>query len=258
MNKALISIFVLLFVNQHAIALFQNNDEYEFEEVIVTGSRITDTYDIYEIPAVRLVKRADFMIQEIRIVSDSRKEEMRRDEIHKTIFNLLKMSEKTEVFTLGTGEDIFVPLDRSNYKLVIEALESKTDTSQTRLLVKASLDQKASANQISSAIHDFIEKADLVGRAEILKTDELGLSIVNPERYRSELLQKLAADIRSTTAVFGEDYRVTIEGLNYPVLWERQGLATMVLYIPYNYEIVPKEYPRGPYNLVWDCCSMRT
>jgi len=213
-------------------------DEFDVEEVIVTGSRITD-YRPEEIPAVTLPKRADFMIQKVRVISDTRKSDVRKEEIYATIFKLMEKAEKSNIFTLGTGEDYFVPLTKSNFKLQLQAHRHKPDTSLTHLLVKAALDQKASANEISTSIKNFIKNAEIAGRTEVLPAGNLGLSIVRPEKYRKELIRKIAADARSAAEAFGSDYRITLKGLESPLQWERQGLDTMALFIPYEYDIVP-------------------
>jgi hypothetical protein len=50
------------------------------EEVVVAGIRASSD-DFYEIPAVTIKKNADFLIQSIRLVNDSRSPELRRTEI---------------------------------------------------------------------------------------------------------------------------------------------------------------------------------
>ena len=47
------------------------------EEIVVTGSRID--VDYYEMPAVTITKKADFLVQSIRLINDSRSPDLRRD-----------------------------------------------------------------------------------------------------------------------------------------------------------------------------------
>ena len=110
------------------------DDGYGLEEVIVTGSRMAE-YRPDVIPAVTLAKRADFMIQKVRIISDTRKADLRREEIYQTIKNLLKKAKDSKMFSLGTGEDYFVPLTENNYRLSLSNHRRKPDTSMTYLLV---------------------------------------------------------------------------------------------------------------------------
>lgn len=179
------------------------------------------------------------MIQRIQVVNDTRKEDMRENEIYSTIKALLDAAQKSKAFTLGTGDDVFVPLTEENYKLPLQESQDKVDTSFTYLLVKAALDSKSKANMIAEEIRSFIKNAKLVGRTEVEAKGDLGLSIVHPERYRQDVLKLIANDVKMSLSAFGEGYRVELEGLEWPLLWERQGLATMSLYIPYSYKIVP-------------------
>src|SRR5690242_9771986 len=57
------------------------------EEIVVTGMR-SGGYN--EMPAVTIKKPADFLVQEIRLVNDSRSPELRKKEIISTIDSMLK------------------------------------------------------------------------------------------------------------------------------------------------------------------------
>jgi hypothetical protein len=210
----------------------------DLEEIIVTGSRA------YNLPAVTLVKRADFMIQELRITNDTRQEQQREQEIYETIAGLLKKAKATNVFTLGTGEAVFTPLTTENYRVPLEEDDDRDDASQTYILIKAPLKQDASPNQIADSIRDFIRNAKMVGRTEVEADDELGLSILNPERYRYELIDLVAADAKRTASAFGPEYRLHIRTFDEPLQWQRQGLDAMALYIPYKFDIVPAGDPK--------------
>ncbi len=54
------------------------------EEVVVTGIRASMD-DFYDVPAVTIRKDADFLVQNIRLVNDSRAPELRKTEIIETI-----------------------------------------------------------------------------------------------------------------------------------------------------------------------------
>ena len=51
---------------------------------------------------------------------------------------------------------------------------------------------------------------------------QVGVSIVDPEKYRYELLEKIATDSRSVKRIFGEDYRIAISGLASESVWSGQ------------------------------------
>lgn len=229
---------LIFFSSITAQAQDPDQGNHDLEEIIVTGSAILD-WEPDIIPAIRLVKKADFMIQQIRIFNDTRKAEQRADEIYKTISNMLKAAENSSTFTLGTGDDVFVKLTAENYQLPLSEISSKEDAEYTDLLVKAPIHERTEPNAVAKEIRDFISLAEVDGRSEVVATGEMGLSIIKPERYRKDVIALIAKDVQQTLSAFGDNYSVRLEGMEYPLLWERQGLATMALYIPYSYTIVP-------------------
>ena len=89
--------------------------EEAIQEIIVTGSRLLD-YN--EMPAVTLVKTADFLAQEIRISNDSRSPEIRRKEIYQSIDNLIKASKKANNIELSYGEGFLTDINLNDESFV--------------------------------------------------------------------------------------------------------------------------------------------
>jgi hypothetical protein len=83
----------------------------------------------------------------------------------------------------------------------------------------------------------FIDKARVVGRTEIDSEDEIALSVVNPERYRYEIVPKIAEDARKLQASIGGACKVNLSGLASRVSWERTDVAELTLYLPYKVEL---------------------
>ena len=79
-----------------------------------------------------------------------------------------------------------------------------------------------------------------VGRALLEADDDLTLSVVNPDQYRSQVVDLVAADARATAARLGSEYAVEARGLDRPVEWSRASLTEVFLYVPYSYTVVPK------------------
>jgi hypothetical protein len=62
----------------------------QLEEIVVTGSRV----ESYDMPAIAVVKQADFLVQNIRLINDSRSPDLRRQEIFGTIERMLASAER--------------------------------------------------------------------------------------------------------------------------------------------------------------------
>lgn len=234
--KALITVIISVMFIQMSYA-----QEANFEEVVVTGIQFVDYFDDEEIPAIKLLKKADSILLEVVITNDSRKAEMRADEIYKTLKNMITESDKYKNIMLGYGNGVFRPLNTENYKNLILAKDvKKTDTTHTTIFVKTPLEgQKNSSQKLIKDIKKFIKGVSVSGRTELIRDDEPILTIINPEKYRYELIEKISSDTKKVTSSFGEGYEVIVQGLQQPLVWERASIDEMNLFIIYRYQVVP-------------------
>jgi len=226
MRRALVALATL--------ALGRSAQAQVLEEIVVTAQRSMS----YEgVPAVTIRKPADFLVQGIRLVNDSRSPDLRKSEIIGTIDGLLKRAAELRNVALSYGEGFLVPIDLSSDALQIIEDQKRSDTSVVNIYVKVTLTEKDDTKKRISDLRAFIKQAKLVGRTEIESTGDVGLSIVNPEKYRSELLARIAEDNVNVSRAMGKKCDVTVGGLERRIEWQRTGVAELTLYIPYSVEI---------------------
>src|SRR5690606_4304492 len=154
------------------------------EEIVVTGIRASEMYEA--MPAVTLKKTADFMVQRITIVNDSRSEEQRNTEIRETLQNLSNGAKKHNGLQISYGDDYLQPLDPKDPSLVFRQ-DSRTDTSIFYLSVKQKINPEKSPILQKDELIKFIKGTSKSGRTEIDIPSGIDLSIVSPERYRNEI-----------------------------------------------------------------------
>lgn len=208
-------------------------------EVIVTAMRReSDSFD-ERVPAVGLKRVADFAVQEASIVGDTRDAGKRIGEVYQMIENAIRLAPKHSV-QLAYGQRTVEPLTSQNYKSLVLGGAGRPDTSRAVFLIKVPLNGPTSGVMAEKKIADFIKAVEPVGRAEFSETDDLTLSVVAPDQYRSAVADAIATDARMIAAKFGPDYGVEIEGLSRPVEWTRASLSEVLLYIPYKLVVVPK------------------
>ncbi len=207
------------------------------QEIVVTGSRITGDDD--RMPAVGLRRTADFAIQPIVVTGDTREPDTRHEEIYQTIRKAIETAGSQGV-QLAFGEVVVEPLTLANYRDLTLAKDNRPDTNRIELLVKAPLSGSNDAREATARIDRFLKSIKPVGRALIDTSDDLTLSIVAPNQYRSDIGNKVAEDAAAMASKFGPGYAVEVRGLNRPVEWARAGLTEVLLYIPYELVIVPK------------------
>lgn len=208
------------------------------DEIMVTGSRIQSLDDDERLPVVGLKRTADFAIQQVSIIGDTREEQKRRDEIFAMIRNAIELAGRRGDIDLATGSTSVEALTLANYRNLPLSSDGRPDTDRATFLVKTRLtgtDAKAALDRIAA----FIKAVPTVGRAEMRAAGDLTLSIVGPDQYRGQIVDLVAADARATAARLGPEYGVEASGLDRPVEWTRASLTEVFLYVPYRYTVVP-------------------
>ncbi|HEY1606930.1 MAG TPA: TonB-dependent receptor [Allosphingosinicella sp.] len=207
-------------------------------EIVVTGTRVRSDNDD-SIPAIGLRRVADYAIQQVDVVGDTRDPQKRRDEIFQMIRGAIALAPKSSGVELATGDLVVEPLTLDNYRNLPLHADNRPDTDKTSFLVKTRLAANGDAKAALDRISAFIKAVPTVGRAEMRPSGDLTLSIVAPDQYRSRIIDLVAADAKATAAKLGPDYAVEAKGLDRPVEWSRASLTEVFLYVPYSYTIVP-------------------
>jgi len=205
-------------------------------EIVVTGSRVSGD-DYSGIPAITLERRADFLVQEIRLTNDTRAADARRKELYQTIRDLVADAAKKPGMALGYGDEFLIPITSDNYEIPLQSVGQRPDTSSTELYVKVALGSNDDVSKALAALSAFISKARVTGRTEIQPKDDVALSIVNPERYRFEIITQISADAKKLQNAVGSQCRVGISGLSNRVSWQRSDVSQLTLYIPYEIQL---------------------
>lgn len=210
-------------------------------EIIVTAQRREgEGYD-ERVPAIGLRRAADFAVQEVVVAGDTRESAKRRNEIFAMVKAAIELAAKRGNIELATGEMVVEPLTLTNYRDLPLRNDGRPDTDRTTFLVKTKLTPNMDAKTALDRIDSFIKAVPAVGRAEMKAVDDLTLSVVQPDSYRSAIVDLVAADAHAMAAKMGPDYAVEARGLDRPVEWSRASTTEVFLYVPYTYAIVPRK-----------------
>lgn len=214
------------------------------QEVVVTGARRGAYLNAIDTgqgsrPIINLKRTADYSVQVVRIVGDTRETAPRRAEIYAMIEKAIGLA-ATHGVELATGDYIVEPLTLANYKNLPLMNAGRSDTDQVTFLVKAKLVPGMDAKTALERITNYIKAVPAVGRAEMLPIGGLTLSVVSPDQYRTQIVDLIAADAKAMAAKFGPDYGVEVTGLDRPVEWARASLTEVFLYLPSTYTVRPK------------------
>ena len=109
----------------------------QLEEIVVTASMRDGGY--YEMPAVTVTKQADFLVQNIRLLNDSRSPDLRKTEILSTIENLLTRAKAMKGMALSYGQGFLEPINLDDESLQLIEDHQRTDTSYVDIYAKVAL-----------------------------------------------------------------------------------------------------------------------
>lgn len=222
-----------------ALSMIAFSANAQVEEIVVTGMR-SDGYG--EMPAVTIKKPADFLVQEIRLVNDSRSPDLRKKEILSTIDAMLKRASANKRIALSYGDGFLEPVNLNDESLQIIEDKRRADTSIIDIFVKTTLAAGDNTKERIAELRKFITDARLTGRTEIEPLGDIGLSIVDPERYRYGILEKIAQENARMIQAMGGKCRIKLAGLEGRVQWERTDVAELTLFIPYRAEVTECVY----------------
>jgi len=209
----------------------------EPEELIVTTVRT----DKITIPGASLRRPADYMLQQIKVSNDSPDEKVRKDEILQTLHLMENAAARDKGIELALLADYrtVVPM-----KPDIAALKltrgNRVDTSEVTVCIKVRVIPGAgNAPVLFERLRSFPSSIKPAGRSAIDVSGTPELTIINPDQYREQVVKLYAADSRLVTSALGADYRVVTRGIDRQLQWVRDGLVNVVIYIPYEYEVIP-------------------
>jgi len=211
------------------------------DEIIVTGSRAIE-WDPDDVPVIQLERRADNLIVAVQVVNDTRDAPGRRDEITRTLRAMARAAAGREDIDLSIEDDgTLVPLTEDMVSTLTLGMDpGRSDTSVASLVVKTPIREGDTLDAASERIEAFVESIDPVGRSLADVDGDWQLSVVNPAQYRAPILAAIAADARTTSAVFGEGYAVQVEGMSNRVTWRQSGPLDLALFIPYDMTVTPR------------------
>ena len=92
----------------------------ELEEIVVTGERASGD-DYSRMPSVVMQRRADFLVQSIRLTNDTRAEDARRKELYQTIRDMLIDAAKRPGLALSYGDEFLIPITPKDYEVPLDA-----------------------------------------------------------------------------------------------------------------------------------------
>jgi len=209
------------------------------DEIIVTGSRYS-AYEELTAPHIFEKRRADFVIVELEVRSDTRDYSTRRNEIRDALRALEGRARQGSTTLVLTDEEngLVRPFSLASAEEIIRG-DNRPDSSVITIRLRTPVGADDTLEAINERLERFVSGATKPGRVEM----EMGdgeLTLVDPEQYREGLVRAIAADGQAAAAAFGAGYGVVVTGLDRRVAWQRTGDLELTLFINYAMSIGPQ------------------
>ena len=207
------------------------------EEIVVTGSRIQARH----IPATSIKRHADFLLLKVGVSNDSRDYQTRRNEIYATLRAMRDAAARDKSIELSVIRDdnVVLPLKLDDATLDFSS-STGPGTLDTTINIKIPIDPgTTNGAELVEKLRAFVSGIKPVGRTDVSDDEETQVSVVNVAQYRAPVIQLFADDVKRITTALGGDYRVVARGLDQPIQWVRDGTLDVVIFVPYEYDVVP-------------------
>jgi len=216
----------------------------DLEEIVVTGSRLS-RYSSDQVPSVTLNRKADFVLINYDFICDTRDARKRKKELVTTLEDLISKAKKRDDIELSTLVEYEDDYDTLYFPIPFEIVDEeligpqygRNDTSLIKLIIKTPINDSIDSLEAAlDKIEAFIGSVKMTGRSEAVENGDAQLSIVNVERYRSELISEILKNVHAQKGVLGGN-SVELSGLENVVRWERTGVLDLKIYIPYKISV---------------------
>ncbi|MCX7358675.1 MAG: hypothetical protein NT015_11140 [Alphaproteobacteria bacterium] len=209
------------------------------EEIVVTGARL-ERYEELVLPAITMTRRADAVLANATVWSDSRDAEVRTREIRATLEDMARRARASDVTISLLQDDVLRPFT-VDLAMRLSAYGGRADSSQVVVQLRtATRGGDDTLDATRGRFTRFVESISENGRASVeFDEDELQLTVIDLPQYRAPLMAAIVADGRNVASAMGEGFRPEISGLESPVAFRRNGDLDLTLFVNYSLRVVP-------------------
>lgn len=186
-------------------------------------------------PPIVVKKRADFLLLAISLTNDTQEPEHRRDEVYITLRSMISGVPKASGIELLTDDNV---LTADNYNIPLTPLAGRIYVSRVALYARVPLGESDDVGSVAEMLHAFAKSIKGAGRTEVA-IGALGMGIRNPEKYRYDVIQAIAADVKKLRDMFGDGFEIVVKGLDTRLQWQRSSVSEVEFYLPFKYEVYP-------------------
>lgn len=216
------------------------------DEIIVTAMRYVDRFEETALPAVTLTRRADAVILDVTIESDSRDAAQRRTELQQTLTEIERRARVGGPVSVGllregpqgeAGETSFAAFTLEDAMATLHN-GARPDTTRARMVLRTPVGANDTLKDCIKRLSGFLANVPKPGRVLTME-GQPNLSLVNPGQYRAAVIAAIIADGRTALALAGPGHGLQISGLERRIAWRRADDLNLTLFVPHSWLIAP-------------------
>lgn len=188
-------------------------------------------YDGAKTTAVSVEMNADYVAIPLSIGSNQRDSEDRFAEIRNAQNLILAKAKKQDGILAHKGPISLSPQPRSKLESISSHSYSRSSIAQFHIMAK--LEENGDVYTCATRIRQFLDSIKMPPKTEIY-LDPIQLVIANPEQYRKEILTKISQDVAFVKQSIQSSGKVSITGLEQPVLVRQVDDQKVELFINYS------------------------
>ena len=188
--------------------------------------------------AVALTMPADFVSVPIRVFSDQKNTTLAYEETRQAIELIAKKVKDNGQFHISMGVASLAQY-RGGYGISSGSWSQPAASSEIYLLVPITKDHDNIFSAGAQAAR-FMEGINLPGKAKY-ELGKLQLAVDNPEQYRSKLLGLISQEIKKTREAMSREGKVTIKGLESPVMVRQADDRHVQLFLNYSLALMTEK-----------------
>ncbi len=185
-----------------------------------------------EIVATTLEKKADYVALPITLTNDRSDTKLKYDELKKSVRLLENRVKKEPKIILYRG-----PVFQPNYNYSKFSFSSSGKKSSLTMYVLFQINDNTDIFDASAKLESVIRNLSFPGDTD-LDIESISLGVMEPEKYRKELLEKIQSHIQETASVLKNSQKITVSGLEKPVRVVQSGGTKVNLFIDYELSII--------------------
>ena len=188
------------------------------------------------IPQVSIIVRADFVLFSVRYETATRSADARETELATVFKTVTDRAARADGMSIEVGQPgISAAVETAAIKELIQ--DQGDDRSAIDVVLKVSVKEKETFDQIRARAEKFVKDAPLTGRVEAVIGDSQFLGVSEPKKHRDTLIKAISEDVRLMQASFGganAPVQVSLTGMEQRAQTRPVGPLDLEIYIPYS------------------------